>query len=646
MGQAIRRSGIAKRPAPIVLLMGPHGSGGTVLLDRLWEEYREDCPGVRLNLAQAEEVHHIVLAVLQGLRHKIPGIRALRFPRLELAYKALGYGDDGGGRLAFIAYMKTGGAADAAEAVKSWGERAGALLGSPDRQAVAAFAGQALSWLITHAGAARGPAAPLAWFAQPGKDSYDVLWELYRHHHDNSAAAERSVGRTLCAALLADLRADFNERSRLHGQRTRNCLVLLDDCDSKPASLFLELIEECRRESAQADESGDPLVVLAVVHRVPKNTVGRAVSAASEAVSLASAQATGGWWYPIRLTDLSAEDLVEMTASNVLGSSRRDADFVFSLTGGHPAASRRLVVQLAASDTHGFGAPGYDADSVLGNPPATAPGGADGAWSPQALDASEEEHLLRCLFPDEARTLGPWRPDGDCPGVLAAMAVCAATPGVRATACQAVFRFLGWAGPETRDARDLLVSHMWLVQVGGGAEVSLHPAARLLLRRLMARVPGVWDQVHQGFASHYSTRADSALRQYHHLAQVDLEHPERLRPVATFLDAETESRSPGGWIQVCDCVTAAPVRIRSTRDPRALVNDLAGVAQPSDRARVVARLAVARWLYGDRLLDPGRRLAGMIATEYDHLAQLYASGGDVFFDESVRYRVVEREWEG
>jgi hypothetical protein len=53
----------------------------------------------------------------------------------------------------------------------------------------------------------------------------------------------------------------------------------------------------------------------------------------------------------------------------------------------------------------------------------------------------------------------------------------------------------------------------------------------------------------------------------------------------------------------------------------------------------------ARWLYHDRLFDPRRRLARLLAREYYELAQLTNEDSNALFSEASHFRKVAHDWE-
>lgn len=640
VGEGLKRRGAAGGQLPIMLLAGPHGSGGTALLDRLWEQYGPDSPGAHLDLASARGAEDVVFAVMQGLRRRILGIRQIPFPRLRLAFKALNFPEDGSGRAAFDAYMDSGGSGTA-ESLQAWVDRASVLLRTPEQQFLATVVGRTAGWLLTgfdH----RGEKHALRWYAENGLSGggtgYDPLWELFGKQRDSADSASRQVEKTLCAALLADLRADFNGRSVLHGQRTSNCLVLLDNAGNKAGERLLDLLAECRRDAVKAGQGGDPLLVVAALRGRTLRRAGTPIDTTDGRLAFPGPAAAEGGWLPVRLTDLDAADVVKLTDSGILGDNRRDASFIHAATGGHPEAASLLAALLARPDVARGELSGLlDRRLPLG-------------WElpgPAIADEFEgrvADHLLLRVFPEGLNT----GPEGELAAgdnaLLDALAVCTVTPGLRLGACQRVLNAMDWTEVTAVEVRDRLEEALWIEPPAEGADPRVHPLVGLLLRHWLARDAGKWRAVHQAYAAHYSRPEDAALRQHHTLALVEPGQTAYLSDVARFLEERLDKSDPAGWLRGLGVVTAAPNRSRGPRDPRVFVSTLAGPAQPGDRRRVVARLAVARWLGHDRLFDPGRQLAQLAATELENLAQLQMPDGEAFFEESARWRRIEREW--
>jgi hypothetical protein len=645
--KALKRDGVPEKPLPIVLLVGPRGSGGSMLLGRLWDEFAADCLGVRLDLKAAQGVEDIVLAAVQGLARKVRGIRGIGFPRIAMLLKALSFVDDGGGRTAFEAYLRAGPREAAAKtALNDWARRAAPLV-SPEQQVLLGAVAKLLGALRSAVGRSRD-ARVLGWLADYGTRSggggYDSLWELYRLHHGRTGDTDtpRPVAKTLCAAFLADLRSDFNESPLLHGQRPKNCLLLLDNAGGRAGDLFLELLAECRRESGAGGERPDPAVVVAVQRGRVRRRVIEPVEPTDERLDFdvrhPAAPGDGGhpvWWYPVRLADLDNEYVVEMCASGVLGSQNRDADFLYALTGGHPESVGALARLLARL---GRAAP-YDPRLLLGEQELPDD------WTPVGGgDAAVEEHLLRRTLADDL-VIGP---DGgilaDGNPMLDVMAVLSVTPGLRRGACNAALQYLGWEQFDADTAQRRLTAAMWLDETPDGAAARLHPLIALLLRRWLARQPEAWRRAHMGYAAHYSRREDAPVRHHHTLALVEPSQRQPLATVVGYLEEEyARCGSPQDWLRVLDQVTAAPNRLRTTLDPRSFVTALAGVADARSRHQAITRLTVARWLYNDRYFDPARQLAQTIANEYGHLAD-GTDDNEVLFRQAGKYRRVENNW--
>lgn len=657
------RRGVPDQPLPIVLLAGPRGSGGSVLLDAMWARFAPHCLSARLDLRSAQGVEDIVLAAVRGLDRHIGGIRPIDFARTGMLLKALSYIDTGGGRAAFEAYLRANAQdAEVQSALTTWSARAAPLL-SPEQRGLLDVLTGLLGALHSAVGRHRNTRA-LRWLADRGDGGreYESLWELHRQYHGQGAptGTPRVVARTLCAALLADLRADFNDSWR-HLQRPRNCLLLLDNAGGRTADLFLELLAECRREAAGDREHPDPAVVVAVQRGRVRPEAARLLEPIDERLRFGVRHplAPGGdghpvWWYPVALADLNGEQVLALCASSVLGRHNRDADLLYELTGGHPESTDRLAYLLAR-----FGrTPPRDPRRPPAEPPVpfdprlllaerlSADQALPEHWPPPGRNDTVEDHLLKRALADHltAAPDGTVAPESNT--TLNAMAALAATPGLRRGACNAALHYLGWSGADADSAQLRLTASMWLDETQDGDALRLHPLVALLLRRWLARTPETWRAVHMGYAAHYSSRADAPLRHHHTLAQVEPGRREPLTTVVGYLDEEYErGASSQDWLRVLDQVTAAPNRLRTTLDPRTFVTSLAGPAEARNRRRAITRLTVARWLHADRCFDPAHQLAHTIAKEYEHLAEI-TEDNELLYRQAGKYRRIENTWEG
>ncbi|MER6074542.1 ATP-binding protein [Streptomyces sp. NPDC001817] len=635
------RGGVPRGPLPVVVLAGPLGGGGTTVLDKLWTEFFEKSLSVRLDVADAQSVEDIVLAAVQGWRRRISGIPRIDFPRTSMIFKALSFDDDGSGREGFEAYLQAR-PQDAAvrTALRDWAHRAAPML-PPDQQVFTETLAELLGALQSAVSRRRNKDV-LRWLADygppDGSSGYDRLWEQRRLHQQHTDGSARAVGKMLCAALLADTRAAFQRHDRL-----RNALLLLDNADSVKGDLFLDLLTECRRESHSEQAEPDAVLVVAVRHS-PVHAARMGVPVASDdarQLSLHRGENTAPrWWIPIRLTDLTkSDDVVPMCSSSVLGSDYRDADFLHDLTGGHPEAVDRLADLLRD-------APAAYGPRTLLTEPLPPRHNWPSRWPPDdGTDTTVEDYLLKRTLPQDLAVLPDGRIDPEANPDLDAMAVLAATPGLRRGACTAVFHFLGWTA-NANAAQLRLTSGLWLDETADGAAGRLHPLIALLLRRWLARKPEVWRDTHTAYAAHYSRPQDASLRHHHTLALVEPSHREPMTTVIGHLERELDrAAATEDWLTVLGAVTEAPNRVRTTGDPRSFVTTLAGVAESGDRRQSVTRLAISRWLFHDRYFDPARRLAQSIANEYERLAE-YVPDNEVLFTEAGKYRRIENEWKG
>lgn len=638
--EALDRGEAPRGPLPVVVLAGPLGGGGTMVLDTLWTSFFEKSLSVRLDVADAQSVEDIVLAAVQGWRRRISGIPRMDFPRTSMIFKALSFDDDGSGREGFEAYLRAK-PQDAAvrTALRDWAHRAAPML-PPEQQVFTETLAELLGTLHSAVGRRRNREV-LRWLADygppDGSSGYDRLWEQRRQHQQHTDRSARAVGKMLCAALLADARTDFQRHERL-----RNALLLLDNADNARGDLFLDLLTECRRESRSHGAEPDPVLVVAVRHS-PVHAARMGAPVVSDDVRRLfpdrGENTAPRWWIPVRLTDLDkSHDVVAMcSGSSVLGSDFRDADFLHDLTGGHPEAVDRLADLLRDEGA------GYGPRTML-----TEPLPPRHNWPPrwppdEGTDTTVEDYLLKRVLPQGLALLADGRLDPGANPDLDAMAVLAATPGMRRGACTAVFHFLGWTADA--DAAQLrLTSGLWLEETADGAAGRLHPLMGLLLRRWLARRPEVWRDTHTAYAAHYARPQDASLRQHHTLALVEPSHREPLTTVVGYLERELEgAAATEDWLTVLKAVTEAPNRVRTTADPRSFVTTLAGVADSGDRRQSITRLVVSHWLFNDRYLDPAHRLAQSIANEYERLAE-YVPDNEVLFTEAGKYRRIENEW--
>jgi len=622
---------------PVVLLIGSRGSGMTMLLDRIETGHRTGSPTARLDFGRNPDANPaaVMLDIGSLLSPGVARVGKVKLPLLGIGLIAVSLDPENEASPAeqldqrLSARVRLSG-----RVLGDLAKQAGTLLPSHEQQAVVAEVATVLGWTLDGI-SRRRVGEHLAWYAgtvgRGNGTRLGPLLRLYERWHDalthDDTDARRDVWQALCAALLADLRAGFNQFSLTHGHRTTNCLLLLDNVDSTAGMEFLETLADCRR---RITAETDPLLVVAAQRTRPElqPAVGPPAMSTEEGMSYATWLAAAreqedqpSPWYPVLLTDLSVGNVTSMVHSRVLGKAWRDVDFVHTVGGGHPVAVQVLAKRLARA------ARDFDPRNVL--------------------TREVEDDLLGKLRP-------AWLRDRE----LEAMAVYGAAFRPRLKAGASVFRSLRWAHINEMDVSDLFLSLLW---AGDEGWLVVRPLPRLLLSRLLARDGDLWNRTHDGFLTHYRTRdaRDTVAEQYHLLALTTSLSDGNLGKVAAHLDQQLDIRGSSEWNDTLVAITAAPNRLRHSDDDRRAAGDapdfcgdaedvvkrLADVTSPGERLRTVTRLVTARWLYNDRLFDPVHRLARLLAREYYELAQLTGGASEVCYREASYFRKVARDWE-
>jgi hypothetical protein len=644
VAEALDRSHDRVTP-PVVLLIGPGGAGKTVVLDRLEAVHRAGVPLARLDFEHNEEATpaQVMLGVGTLLHSHVPRVGRTSFPRLSLGIIALTLEADNDSAVTAAEQLRQrlrsrGGISG--QAIAGLAAQAAKLLPASEQQAMLSDAGAIVGWIIDGI-RGRQLSRHLAWYSRNvahdnptdlgGLLALNARWRTVVEKGDTRA--RRDVWRALCGALLADLRARFGSAGLWHGNLTTNCLLLLDNVDCAAGEDLLETLAELRRaDPAQAD----PLLVVAAMGTRPRLVprVGGAVDAADERLSYATWLAQPhdpefprSPWYPVRLGELEKNNISRIVGSHVLGKVEHDVDLVASVSGGHSASVWELARVLE-------GAPdGFDPRGLL---------------SPTV-----EDTLLGLLRPT-------WQDDHEL-RKLKAMAVFGATQRPKDKAGVAVFRALRQelGEVEATDIRELFLDRMW----GEGEDaISIRPLPRLLLSRLLARDPGLWEKAHESFLAFYRSRdaRDVIAENYHLLALTTSLSAGHLNTVAAYLNGRLEHQTSGSWNDALEAITEAPNRLWRTfaehraagidaifdlrGDPREVVTKVAG-ASAGDRTRMIARLVTGLWLFNDRLFDPARSLADMLAKAYVDLADVAPVDSAVFYGRARHFRRIARYWE-
>lgn len=647
---ALDRGGNRDTP-PVMLLIGPRGSGKTTLTRSLEARYRDRVPVCAIDLSlQPDATPAAVLwLIARAFSGRIAGRGKLRFPLVRLGLIAVSLDPQSASSPAEQLQARLDRGPLPGQALTTLITQARTLL--PPAQWAIAETATVSDW-IAGSYSRRRLNDHLAWYAAQPELADDgsrtgPLLVLYRKCHDAVAhpdpnarrEAGHAVWRVLTMALLQDLRNDFGRTGLTSGRRTTNCLLLLDNADTEAGRNLLETLAECR-EALPA--TPDPLLVVATqgtgqpLHPSVPEPIPAHDYLLSHANWLDAARTPGSppsLFYPVLLTDLSEDEVRSEIKTRVLGMTWLDADYVYALTGGHPGAVGYLARRLADVTEP------FDPRDLL---------------TPDA-----EDDLLTMLSPAKLNDRQ-----------LRAMSVFAATAHPELEAVASVFRRLGLAHVNEMDIRDRLIDLMWATSPPGtqrrpGADgLDLRPLPRLLLQRWLARDRTAWEEVHNGYLAYYrsqGTRERTAER-YHLLALTTsigngASGNGNIRTIAAQFDSELDRQDTAAWVASLAVVTTAPNRLLRADEDRAAVGEephfkgdpedvvkrLADVSLPSERERAMARLIVAGWLLNDRSFDPSRRLARLLADEYHRLARLTEGDSGVFYRGAGHFLEIARE---
>jgi hypothetical protein len=371
--ECLERPGTPVTP-PLLLLLGPRGAGKTTLLRQLGGQLGDGTPTAWLDFARDPDASPltVLLEITRGLSRRVARVGVIQFPLLKVAFSALSLDpDDKATAAEQLERRLSGTEKQSTQVLRDLVQQSGKLL-PPEQQSVLAETATVVGWLLSGISSRRRH-KHVTWYAAmlgPGNGTeLGPLLALHGLWRSDDPADRRRVWHVLCSALLADLRADFNDFSWRHGQRTTNCLLLLDNTDTAAGMSLLEALAECRRANPGL---ADPLVVVAVqgTTPVPDLAVGIPIPATGDGLRhadwLADARRRDhpSPWCTVALTDLSADHVRALVKSSIFGKARRDAEFVHALTGGHPGATAGLATKL------GLATGGFDPRGVLGLPAA------------------------------------------------------------------------------------------------------------------------------------------------------------------------------------------------------------------------------------------------------------------------------------
>lgn len=582
------------RRTPVLIFTGPKGCGRTALLDALEGRLRGKAPYARVDCGalKSTTAWEVLPLLAFDLNRNCAGYRAIPFPRFVTAQVAISAQVDSPGQAARLRIREALENARRVDQLRAFLDNLAqdvsgavpAVSGVPGAVTAARYASKLLldglvSW---RRGRRVVLGEGLEWYGS-GNHAYDELVRLNLLTREDAGEADRKEATELLwAAFLADLRAAF---AKGRGARTwsLNCVLLLDDIDTRPGRLLYRALADARRGEP------DPLTVVATSaggvarHVAPDEEIPFAEEAGYEDYLERRQGEYESDSYPVALRDLTLDevkDMVSDVAGPRLNARRAVAAEVYRFTQGHPAAT--AVVVKAVGDTTGDPVP---LRRLLA-----------ARWrGPVDKDpVTVEERLLRELLGAPSKA------------ALASLEACSAARDVE----QADELARSGLVPRQRGGAELVPAELRVRAPGTGRWVMLPALRHLLLRRLAAE-PERWTAVHTWLRDN-GRRAD---RSYHALALRDVDAVvaglERLLP---------DSRA---WFAELEAVTAAPTDVDTEETDPARVLAAAGCAGPAQEpGRTVARVVAALWLAGDPLSTVDRsELYSSAAWDLKTLAQ-------------------------
>lgn len=676
--QRLPAEGRGSAELPLVVLLGPRGTGKSAVLRRIEQRCRElVVPVARLDLDnRSAEVSpgQVASALAAVLAYRLEGVPHPRFPRLLLGQLVLDAPLPPNPTLARAhikdllrgpgRHLPDGGGIDNAVDLL---EQAG-VLPAPAALAVKMAVQGVGSRLLVRGGPMH---SVRDWYSRDGVDPYHALATLHQYWRSEEVNERRSVHEAQLGAFLADLRA---YRARY---RSRVCVVLLDNADSPTGAGFLDTLIRVREAwDLTGPGERDSLLVVAAARRRPPTWSSLAPdegmvrprepeeASYQDWVRIRSGLGSdASWWYPVLLRGLGLGDTDSIASAEARRARAETPQLAASLsdltaavhraTGGHPWAVRALIGTVLrrnestsrvdalrrALDTRVRQPAGPDEDP-LSLAPGDATGPTLGEWALTRMlgsmltgpdDTDALASLAAAWSSDDSAQLDQW----------------ISVPGGEFPRLYQVLKDNLWLverpvpDPRVRPSRGTVA----LAPVPGMRSF-VHPWLYTLLLHRLARGDEAsrrsWDQVHRDLRAEYRREAAAggagaraAVRERYHALSAHA-----LGDVVAYLGERWEDRatSPSAWLEQFNAITRAPNRLSRHAEPHQV---LARLTEPAHGAgeldRLLWRLVGARWILCDPLADP----TGVLRPFVQDLLRALGRASpqfQLFYDEADKYR--------
>ncbi|MBP2335782.1 DNA polymerase III delta prime subunit [Saccharothrix coeruleofusca] len=565
------------RRTPVLIFTGPKGCGKTALLDAVESHLRGKVPYARVNCGalKSSTAWEVLPLLAFDLNRNCAGYRAIPFPRFVTAQVAISAQVDSPGQAARLRVREALENARRVDQLRTFLDELAqdvsgavpAVTGVPGAVAAARYASKLLleglvSW---RRGRRVVLGEGLEWYGS-GNQAYDELVRLNLLTREDATEADRKEATELLwAAFLADLRAAFAKgRARTWSM---NCVLLLDDLDSRPGRLLYRALADARRGEP------DPLTAVATSaggvawHVAPDEEIPFAEEGSYQDYLERRQGEYESDSYPVALRDLTSDEVRDMVADVAgprLNARRAVAAEVYRFTRGHPAATAVVVKAVG--------------DSTGDTPPLKRLLAARWRGPVDEEPVTVGERLLRELL------------GSPTPELLARLETCAAARDVE----QADELARSGLVPRQHGGVELVPAELRVRDPGTGRQVMLPALRHLLLRRLAAE-PQRWTAAHTWLRDN-GRESD---RSYHALA---------LRDVDAVVEG-LQRRLPDSraWFAELEAVTTAPNDLDTDESDPARVLAAAGRTGPAQEpGRTTARVVAALWIANDPLSTADR----------------------------------------